>query len=195
MAQYEVTMTFTEPLLGTIPLNKETYADYVAQRVNGRDPLDEIESVEEAKEKGTTGFHRSDGAPVIYDYVIKGMMKDAASMLRRVPGTLSAKLTAHKKIIDGLVFPSPRRIPLALAGEITYLERPLRAQTAQGERVSLARSECAPAGSTLAFGLTVLGQDVTVAMLREWLDYGSLRGMGQWRNGGYGRYTYTLAEA
>lgn len=192
MAKFEIKLTFTEPLLGTIPLNRETYADYIASRVTGVDVLDEIESIEEATEKGTTGFHRKDGIPAIYDYAVKGMFKDAAGMLRRVPGTQSVKLTAYKKIIDGLVFVTPRLIPLTLNGELGILERPLRAQTAQGERVSLARSETAPIGTTLAFTVNVLGKDVTEETLREWLDYGSLRGMGQWRNGGYGRYTYTL---
>ena len=27
---------------------------------------------------------------------------------------------------------------------------------------------------------------------REWLDYGALRGIGQWRNSGKGRYTYEI---
>lgn len=192
ISTYKVVLTFVEPLLGTIPLNKSIYGDYIAQVIDGKDPLDEIETVEEATEKGTTGFHKVDGQPIIYDYAVKGMFKDAAGMLRRVPGTQSQKLTAYKKIIDGLVFIAPRRIPLRLNGEIEILERPLRAQTAQGERVSLARSECAPMGSTLAFSVTVLGKDVTEQTLREWLDYGQLRGMGQWRNGGYGRYAYTL---
>ena len=26
----------------------------------------------------------------------------------------------------------------------------------------------------------------------EWLDYGQLRGLGQWRNSGKGRFRYTL---
>ena len=195
MNQYQITLTFTEPLLGTVPLNREVYADYIASRVEGTHALDEVDTIEEATEKGTTGFHRQDGTPAIYDYAVKGMFKDAAGMLRRVPGTASVKLTAYKKIIDGLVFVTPRLIPLTVAGELGILERPLRAQTAQGERVSLARSEMAPAGSVLAFTVQVLGKDVTEETLREWLDYGSLRGMGQWRNGGYGRYMYTLAAA
>ena len=192
MQTYRVELTFTEPLLGTVPLNREMYADYIANRVEGKDILDEIGTIEEATEKGTTGFHRLAGTPAIYDYAAKGLLKDAAGMLRRVPGTLSAKLTAYRKIIDGLVFITPRLIPLTVNGEVGILERPLRAQTAQGERVSLARSEMAPIGSTLAFTVQVLGKDVTEDTLREWLDYGSLRGMGVWRNAGWGRYAYVL---
>lgn len=192
METYHIVLTFTEPLLGTVPLNREVYADYIASKINGAAALDEVETIEEATEKGTTGFHRLNGSAAIYDYAVKGMFKDAASMLRRVPGTASAKLTAYKKIIDGLVFVTPRLIPLVVAGELGILERPLRAQTAQGERVSLARSEMAGQGSILAFNVAVLGKDVTGDTLREWLDYGALRGMGQWRNGSFGRFTFQM---
>ena len=30
--------------------------------------------------------------------------------------------------------------------------------------------------------------------VREWLDYGILRGIGQWRNSGKGRFTYIAYE-
>ena len=59
MAKFAVTITLTEPILGTAPLNKELYAEYIATKMpdNG-DASDEIETVEEMTEKGTTGFHR-----------------------------------------------------------------------------------------------------------------------------------------
>ena len=31
-------------------------------------------------------------------------------------------------------------------------------------------------------------------VVREWLDYGQLRGIGQWRNSGKGRFTYIAYE-
>ena len=46
----------------------------------------------------------------------------------------SGKLTAYKKIIDGLIFVGPRQIPLILSGEMTECQRPLRAQTARRTR-------------------------------------------------------------
>lgn len=30
--------------------------------------------------------------------------------------------------------------------------------------------------------------------VREWLDYGVLRGIGQWRNSGKGRFTYEVLD-
>lgn len=32
------------------------------------------------------------------------------------------------------------------------------------------------------------------AVVREWLDYGQLRGIGQWRNSGKGRFTYEITD-
>jgi hypothetical protein len=101
-------------------------------------------------------------------------------------------VTAFRKVIDGLVFVFPRRIPISLnGGEIEILERPLRAQTAQGERVALARSDCCPIGSKLEFQIHVLS-GVRKTLLKEWLDYGAYRGLGQWRNASYGRFTYKI---
>lgn len=195
MNTYRVTLTFTEPLLGTAPLNKEVYTDYVGSKSpNGDETLgEEVESLQESIEKGMTGFHREEGKPFLYDYVIKGFFKDACSMLRRDKESGSAKIAAYKKIIDGMVFVKPRRILIDVAGEIGTLERPLRAQTAQGERIALACSETVPVGSTIAFRVLTMG-DVKEKALNEWFTYGALRGLGQWRNAGYGAFTYTMEK-
>ena len=197
MDKYHITLTFAEPLLGTVSLNKEIYADYIASKApEGADTGDELETVAEMMEKGTTGFHRlEDGTPILYDYAVKGFFKDACGMLARTPESGSSKVRAYKKIIDGLVFVAPRRIPIAIDGlKIGILERPLRAQTAQGERVALARSEMIPEGASISFDVLILGQ-VTESLLKEWLEYGALRGLGQWRNASYGRFAYELSKA
>lgn len=196
MNRYKIILTFTQPILGTIPKDPEVYAGYIASKAALTDEAlaEELASVEKVEEKGWTGFHKVNGQPVIYDYVLKGFFKDACGMLRRVPGTRSEKLTAHKKIIDGLVFVEPRQIPLNYNGKgLGVLERPLRAQTAQGERVTLARSDTCPVGTTMEFTVEILG-GLDEKTLREWLDYGRKRGLGQWRNGGYGSFTYEMEE-
>lgn len=109
--------------------------------------------------------------------------------LSGLEGSLSAKLKAYKKIVDGLIFVTPRMIPIEVNGEIGHCERPLRAQTAQGERVALARSETVPPGSTITFEISCLKGDLQ-DVVDEWLDYGKLRGLGQWRNSGKGRFSY-----
>lgn len=68
-------------------------------------------------------------------------------------------------------------------------QRPLRASTAQGERVALAHSETIPAGAVVEFTVQML-VDGHEKVVREWLDYGALRGLGQWRNSGKGRFKW-----
>jgi hypothetical protein len=185
-------LTFTEPLLGTVPKDPKIYASYIASKAADVQAAanDELPSVPTAEESGWTGFHTMpNGTVVLMDYTLKGFFKDACSMLSRVNGTKSKALKAFKKVIDGLIFPMPRRIIINLAGPLETCERPLRAQTAQGERVALARSDAAPIGSTVEFELKVLG-GVQDGLIEEWLDYGAVRGLGQWRNGSYGRFTW-----
>jgi len=193
MKEYEITLTLTEELLGTVPKDPEVYARHIANRaaLDDEQLAEELNTVAEMEEKGWTGFHMLDGKPILYNYVIKGFFKDACGMLRRANGTKSAALPAYKKVIDGLLFIFPRQIPVHPNGQMGVNERPLRASTAQGERIALARSDTCPPGSTITFQLHVMGV-VTDVLLREWLDYGELRGLGQWRNAGYGSFTYEL---
>jgi|HubBroStandDraft_4_1064222.scaffolds.fasta_scaffold56908_2 hypothetical protein len=194
----QVKLTFTEPLLGTVPKDKAVYETYIAGLSENVDKTldEEVATVPEGatkEEKGWTGFHTVDGQPFLYDYAIKGFFKDACSMLARVPGTASKELTAFRKHIDGLLFIRPRKIILNVNGALEPLERPLRAQTAQGERIALARSDCAPAGSWIAFTVVSLGA-VQREAIEEWFDYGQNRGLGQWRNGGYGSFTAEISD-
>lgn len=78
-------------------------------------------------------------------------------------------------------------------GEIGICERPLRAQTPMGERVALSISESIPAGSTLEFEVLCM-TDSMKELVMECLDYGALRGLGQWRNSGKGRYLYDILD-
>jgi len=194
ITRYRVRLTLTEMLLGTAPKDKELYATYMASVAE--DPDGELETAPETvEEKGWTGFHTlEDGTPILLAYMIKGFFKDACGMLRRDAKSLSARVRAYKRVIDGMVFVEPRRIPLRLpaGAEMGVLERPLRAQTAQGERVALARSDTVPAGTVLEFEVTVIGNVVSEKLLREWLEYGRFRGLGQWRNAGYGAFTHEL---
>ena len=77
-------------------------------------------------------------------------------------------------------------IPIEVNGEIGECQRPLRAQTAQGERVSLANSEEIPAGSSIELDIVMLDEKAHKDIVLEWLDYG------RWRNSGKGRFTYEV---
>lgn len=122
----------------------------------------------------------------------KGFFKDACSALSRVADTRSSKLKAYKKVIDGLIFPQPRKILFELPKDDTIgnCQRPLRAQTAQGERIALANSETVPAGTSITFEINMLDEKSHRPLVVEWLNYGALKGFGQWRNSGKGRFTW-----
>ena len=193
MKTIKIKLTFTEPILGTSPTNEDIYRDFIGSKAPDAATIDDEVAalgVDAVAEKGMTVFPRlPDGTPFLYDYQIKGFFKDTCGGLKRVPGTLSSKCKAYKKEIDKLIFPEPRCIPFEHYAPIGKCERPLRAQTMQGERVSLACSEEIPAGATLTFSVTLLSDDHE-ALLREWLDYGRFSGIGQWRNSGKGRFVW-----
>lgn len=195
----KIELTLAEEMLGTVAGDPEVFAAFIGDKhPSGETPTDEAESLPDADEvieKGTTWFHKTeDGKPCIFDYVIKGFFKDACSMLRRAKPK-KEQMLAFKKQIDGLIFPKPRMIVLELpeGSEPGFCERPLRAQTAQGERVALARSETVPAGTVLHFDILLLDEKLEGAV-QEWLDYGALRGLGAWRNSGKGRFSYKEIE-
>ena len=196
MANMKVKITLLEDMLGTAPNNKEIYTDYLASKApEGKNVNDEIDSIEEPdgieEMRQMTVFHRNPDTdqPIIFDYLIKGFFKNACSAMREVPKSESSKIKAYKKKIDNLVFVAPRMIDIDMAGEMTICERPLRAQTAQGERVALSCSESIPAGSTMEIEITTLTDDLMKTVI-EWLDYGKLNGLGQWHNSGKGRFSW-----
>ena len=209
MEKIKVRITLTEGMLGTSPSNEDIYRDFIGSKAPDAATIeDEVAAIgaDGVIEKGMTVFPKDeDGNPFLYDYQIKGFFKDACSMLSRLterdPETgkkkkavnESGKLTAYKKVIDGMIFPQPRQIPIVFDGEIGVCQRPLRAQTAQGERVALSMSEEVPAGATMEFDIVCLSAE-HIPAVKEWLDYGALRGIGQWRNSGKGRFTWELVE-
>lgn len=193
MKTMKVKLTILEEILGTGSNNPEIHSEFIASKApDATSREEEIASigVEAEVEKAKSVFSRNEeGQPILWDYQLKGFFKDACSMLRKVSGTKSSGLKAHKKEIDGLIFVAERQIPIEFEGNIGDCQRPLRVQTAQGERVSLASSETIPAGATLTFTVECL-VDSDLDVVREWLDYGKRRGLGQWRNSGKGRFSW-----
>lgn len=193
MKELKVELTFTEKILGTASGNPELHKEFIASKApDAKTKEEEVEElgVDEVEKKDMTVFPRlEDGTPFLYDYQIKGFFKNACGMLRNVSKTESSKIKAFKKYIDGLIFINERKIPLRFDGEIGNLQRPLRASTAQGERVALANSETCPEGTKIVFTILILKDDLELSV-KEWLDYGELNGIGQWHNGSYGRFTW-----
>ena len=80
MATVAIEITFTEEVLGSSPNTKEIYSEFIASKApDAASVADEVEAVgaDEVTEKGTTVFPRNDdGEPVIWDYQLKGFMKE-----------------------------------------------------------------------------------------------------------------------
>lgn len=195
----KVKITLLEEVLGSSPSNEELLATYIASKAPTGDlTAEEVDNIkaQNAEDRVTVFPKTADGTPFLYDYQVKGMFKDSCKALATAGkagypgGKHCAALKAYKKAIDGLIFVSPREIPYNLHGlTMGFCERPLRAQTPMGERVSIAKSETVPAGSTIEFEVTCLDQKLE-DVVRECFDYGTLRGLGQWRNSGKGRFTW-----
>lgn len=196
--ELKVKLTFLEDVLGTASSNPEIHEEFIASKApDAKTVAEEVAAVgvDEVVEKSMTIFPKNaDGQPFVYDYQIRGFFKEACSCLKKVPDTISGKIKAHKKMIDGLVFVNPRQIVIDMHGmKLDNCQRPLRASTAQGERISLANSEVVPAGSTIEFTVICLVEK-DIEAVKEWLEYGIYKGLGQWRNSGKGRFEVEYIE-
>lgn len=211
---FEIEIEFVEPCLGTDPKDPEVYADYIASKIAKNKSLTEeeaerlkaeevkkaYEEIENVEERGTTGFQRMDDAgtpvPFVYNYWLRGFLKTALQSLQE-NGAVN-KIPAYKTKIDRFVHVHPRRVPFILPersrtngnGSLEYLERPLRAMTAQGPRVTVVRSECLPEGTRMLFRVELLNnKGVTEEHIRmAFSEWGRYEGLGQWRSGGYGKF-------
>ena len=190
MKEMKVRLTFIEEILGTASNDKELHAEYIASKApDAISKKEEIEAigVEGVIEIGKTVFPNDEiGNPFIYDYQIKGFFKNAAKAFNYVK-----KLAAYKTKIDNLIFVNERKILLQIpeGKEMGNCQRPLRAQTPQGERVALANSDSCPEGTVIEFTVMSMVDDL-MDNVEMWLDYGKLNGIGQWHNSGKGRFVW-----
>ena len=186
MKTMHVKITFIDSVLGTASGNPEVHSDYIASKApDAKSMEEEVAAIgaDGVEQKQMTVFPRDqDGNPIFWNYQIKG--------------TKSSGLKAYKKQIDLRIFVFPdakdrssRDILIHTNKPVGVLQRPLRASTAQGERVALASSEMIEAGAWCEFDIVMLN-DEDEALVREWLDYGSLNGLGCWRNASHGAFIW-----
>jgi len=169
--------------------------------------LDELkETFEELDTKGTTIFFwdKKTNRPCIGDHMIYGYLKAAAEAIARTmpakKGTVlhSASYTQmlinqHVRCTEQFIV-ADRDIRRDEHGNPKHLQRSLRVITAQGPRVTLAKSEIIPAGASFEFNIRVLKNSaVTEDVLRTLFEYGEyFCGLGQWRNAGWGVFSHEL---
>ena len=199
-AWMRVRVTFVDEVLGTASGDPDIHGKYIASlNPDAQTRQEEIEAIgeDEFRAKGKTVFPKnSDGEPIFWNYQWKGFFKSACSALRTVDGTISSKTKAYVKKIDQQIFvfadvhkPADRMITIHTDEPIGECQRPLRAKTMQGERVAIADSEAIAPGAWCEFDIMVLNP-ADLDLVREWMGYGLLNGMGQWRNSGKGSYVW-----
>ena len=201
METRRIKITLTDEMLGTNP-RADVHEKFISSNApDAETRAEELEHlpVEDMVKNEMTVFYRDDdGDPAMACYHMYGFFKSACGFLRKVKGTKSEKLKAYKKAIDGLIKaypdsndPTGRFVKLHLpeGTEIGTCQRPLRAQTMQGERVALANSETVPAGTWFEVDIVVFDDSLWDA-IKEWLDYGQFNGLGQWRSSGKGSFKW-----
>jgi len=69
-------------LLGTVPKDPEVYASWIETKKPAEIQENESENVEKIEEKGWTGFMKDENGLFIYEYMIKGFLKNAGLTTR-----------------------------------------------------------------------------------------------------------------
>lgn len=191
--KYKLTITLLDKMLGTVPYDKEVFATHVQKKARDEgvpeDQLEqEVSSVESIEEKGWTGFFKDENGLFISSHMIKGFLKNAAFVLKE-----QTKVKNAKSKVNNFVFISPKNIYVGKHEPDGEIERPLRAETMQGPRVALARSDYLKEGTSFYCFIDILdNKEITEKYIRELLKYGEFMGLGQWRNSGKGQFSYTL---
>lgn len=201
----KIKVTLTEGMLGTASANPEVHAEFIASKsADKKKKKEELESLpaDDLLEKSVTVFPRmDDGTPMLYDYQMKGFLKETLGILLSFVekdctiGKAKLSRWTYKKIVDNAVMVFPRKIALEMpkGAVVTHCVRPLRGDTQKGERVALATSEEVPAGTTFICEITTLDKKLDGLMVKC-LDNGANKGIGQWRNSGKGRFSWEVAK-
>lgn len=208
--EYDVTLTLTQPMLATKP-NKQVYMkwliekqtkemkkeersedDIAAEVERIKKDLDHTVDDESGESAKFTTFSKDETGVYIESYMIRGYLKNAGQTLKQYGAQKQLK-----SLLNKYCFVGPDKIYVAPPDtKHEKVERPLRAQTPMGERVSIAVSDQLPAGTEIKFRVKCLQGYVKRGLLETLFDYGEFQGLGQWRNSGiYGTFTYTLTEA
>lgn len=201
--EFKIKVTGISQILGSCPMDKEIFSKYIATKADEANKdlaIGDVDNITDSADK-VTGFYRDkDGSPILKGYQLKGFLKEAGKALK---DQIQVAATASK--VDNYVFILERDIPLfdADGNRIKnidgYLERPLRAETMQGPRVSLAKSEYLNEGWNFTATIRVIeskgtakSKPLDAELVKQMLDYGSLKGLLQWRNAGYGSFEYEV---
>ena len=200
-------ITGIEPILGAQPASEAVRTKYLLSKAPQ-------EALEEESMLATMGGEDDDMTVFLRDtrhndrliwgaHTIESYFKDAFASLRFDLGIHAerSKVVKYLKVFDN-VRTKRKALPLLRDGEEIFdedcvNERPLRGATMQGERITLKASEQLDDPWTLEFDVVLVpnlptpkSKTVTWEAVEMALEYGAYNGLGQWRNAGWGRFTW-----
>lgn len=191
------------PILGSQPASEAIRTQFVSSKAPTSELSEEevaLFEAEDAQTRGLSVFARdpdNNDRLILLDYMVRGFFKSALGSLQKQLG-----VKAHKSKVDKYLFVHPRRIPIIRDGEPIYdeddqYERPLRADTPKGPRVGLQASERIETPWEIIIELRLIPNDgsqksasLCWEVIEKALDYGELSGLGQFRNGSFGTFTW-----
>jgi len=192
--------------------NRKTYTNYIVSKSMDAEaaaeemshlPPDEIigenktvflREFAEVLDKDGNLVTAAHGRPCLKSYMIKALFKTAVQALKPIAGTESSKLKTYNAVISERTFMKPEMlIPLNIPEGLfmTDCERPCRNEWPP--TTFLKSSEEVPAGTTFEFTVRVLDKKYA-PVVKEWLKYGHLYGLGCWRNSGKGTFSHQILE-
>ena len=118
---YDVTMWFTQPLLGSAPGDPDIYKKFIASKAPDAPTKEEellTNTVENVAAKGTNVFLRRSvtGIPCVGSHTIKGFYKESITATKRQDGGVS--VTSHKSKIVGNTTITPIFVNLEFPEEL-----------------------------------------------------------------------------
>jgi hypothetical protein len=177
-------------MLGTVPKDPDIYKTYIESKKPEEITEEEYLTIKRIEEKGWTGFHSDENGLFIYDYMIRGFLKNAGNVLKE-----SLNLRSVKSKIDQFVFVFPRKIYLGKMEPDGNLKRSLRVMGPSGPRVCIVKSDLVNAGTILDFRIKIIpNRNISMKTIDQIMEYGQLCGIGQFRNGSYGRFIVQKIE-
>lgn len=189
----EIKIMFTEDILGSWPADNEILTRFISTKAPS--PWLQAEENDAIPEKpaeaGHSVFPQDKKGLFLWNFHIKGFLKEAGNNLKT-----AVNIKNLRSKIDNYVFIQPRKIYLQRDGEIItepddILERPVRAQTIQGPRIALVGSERVKPPAEITCTIEVIDNaEITLNTIRQLLEYGAYKGIGQWRNGGFGSFAW-----
>lgn len=199
-------ITLIEPILGSLPSQRQVYQDLVAAKAPEPDVegAEEVAMLPEGMDERTTVFLRNDeGMCSILDYQFFGFLKESGNTLKDIvqyqaneKRTKSTKegIAALRNKLTRYVFCGPRIIPLQKEPNGIF-RRPLRRITKAGPMSCIATSELINAGISFNVWIGLLPHgEVQWSVIEQLLEYGQIKGLGQFRGGGFGRFAFDLVS-